>query len=192
MIKKLFIVFVTALVFTGLNNPVFAEDHGEPPVEDLEKQFKNIVLLEKEEDGKVKEYDSLDAIEQEMDSIMTKPLVDHYLNKYYTEKNGEAYGKDLGYPVFVQLDEDYDLEKVNENKYKLTQEGYLETNGNYTLEVMYSYEAGKWVFSDRSVTQNDDGGEMPDTATPAPMIMLAGAGIMILGALALFTRRRTA
>ncbi|MBH0231154.1 LPXTG cell wall anchor domain-containing protein [Halobacillus yeomjeoni] len=191
MIKKLLVVFVTALVFTGLHSPVFAEDHGEPPVKDLEQQFKNVLMVETEEDGEVTKYDSMDEVEQELDAFMTKPLMDHYSEMYFMEENDKLYKKSLGYPIFVETDKDYELEKVSENKYKLTQEGSSQTHGDYTFEVTYSYEAGKWVFSKRSATQNENGGEMPDTATPAPMIMLAGAGIMLLGALALFTRRRT-
>ncbi|WP_349408338.1 LPXTG cell wall anchor domain-containing protein [Pseudalkalibacillus sp. SCS-8] len=194
MIRKIFfILLVAGLVFTGLHSPVLAKDHGKPPVKDLENRFNELMDLETGDDGAVKKYDSKDQVEQEMRQIMVWPLADYYVDKYFYEKDGKLYMESIDGPIRLNMDEDYTLEKVSENHYKLTQEGSNELRDDYTLTIDYSYEAGKWVFSDRmNNLGTSKGGEMPDTATSLPIMMTAGAGIMALGGLVLIAKRRFA
>lgn len=193
MFKKFSVVLATLLVFTGLHNPVLAEGHGEPPVKDLEQQFKNLMDVEKSDDGEVKNYDSKSALEQEFKKIMVWPLADHYVDTYFYEENDKLYQKDMDGPPKLMEDKDYTLEKVSENHYRLTQKHDNELRGEYTLTINYSYEAGKWVFSDRmNQLGTDSGGEMPDTATNLPVMMMSGGAVMALGAFFLIARRRSA
>lgn len=184
------VMFLVAL--TGLHNPVFADNHGEPPVKELEQQFNDLIDLETTEDGEVKKYDSRDRLEEEMKSIMVWPLADHYLDTYFEERDGKLYLKEMDGPVQLKTDQDYTLEKVSADKYKLTQHGENQLRDEYTLTITYSYEAGKWVFGDRMnhVASSETGGELPDTATSFPIVMVSGGAVMALGALLLIFRRK--
>ncbi|SDM49985.1 hypothetical protein [Sediminibacillus halophilus] len=174
----------------GLHSSVSAEDHGNPPVEELEAQFNSLMDLETNEDGEVKKYSSKGRLEQEFKSIMVWPLADHFVDTYFEEKNGKLYKKEIDGPYRLQTDEDYSLEKINDSEYKLTQQGENQLRGSYTLTITYSYEAGKWVFADRMDHVSDQGGQMPDTATSLPTMMMFGIIISAIGLLVLTLRKR--
>lgn len=191
MLKKLVSILVAMLVMAGVPVAVFAEEHGEPPVEELEQQFHDLIFQEHEQDYELQNYDSLDALEFDMRSIMVWPLADHYLNQFFYEEDGNVYLVPTEGPIEINFDEDYTLEQISETEYQLTQESSNALWGDYTLTITYSYEAGKWVFSDRMdiVGSSDNGGEMPDTATSNPIMVLFG--FLLFGAGAVFVLRET-
>lgn len=53
---------VATLVFMGLHSPGFAEDHGKPPVMELENQYDQLIELETNRENEVKKYDSIDRL----------------------------------------------------------------------------------------------------------------------------------
>ncbi|SDK17576.1 hypothetical protein [Sediminibacillus albus] len=174
----------------GLQHPVSAEDHGKPPVEDLEKQFNDLMNLETTENGEVVQYDSKARLEQEFKGIMVWPLADHFVDTYFKEENDKLYMREIDGPYKLNTNQDYTLEKISDTKYKLTQEGANQLRGEYTLTINYSFEAGKWVFADRMDNIANQGGEMPETATSLPTVMVSGGVISALGIFLLLARRR--
>ncbi|RLQ86700.1 LPXTG cell wall anchor domain-containing protein [Planomicrobium sp. Y74] len=192
MLKKLVVAVLVLVTLTGLQIPVFAENHGEPPVKELEQQFYDLIYMETAENYEVEQYDSLDRLEEDMKSIMVWPLADHYLDTYFEERDGNVYLIPTEGPIRLNMDEDYTLEKISDEEYKLTQHGENALRGEYTLTITYSYEAGKWVFGNRMdiVSSSEDGGEMPDTATSLPNAMAFGGALMAAGALLLISRRK--
>lgn len=191
MLKKLVSILAVLLVFAGLPASVFAEVHGEPPVEELEQQFHDLIFQETTEDQQLTNYDSLDALEFDFRSIMVWPLADHYMNQYFYEENGNVYLVATEGPIEINMDEDYTLEQISDTEYQLTQSSSNELWGDYTLTITYSYEAGKWVFADRNEVIGDGGtgGEMPDTATATPTMVLVGIALISAGALMIVRRR---
>lgn len=194
MYRLLSALVVAGLVFMGMSTPAFAEDHGEPPVKEMEKKFHELIYQETTEDGEVKNYDSKDRLEQEYNQLMLPDVARYFVESYYKEEDGKLILISKDGPVEVQWDKDYTLEKIDDQNYKLTQSGENELRGEYTLTIHYKYEADKWEFAERSVTKgaNEDnsGGEMPDTATNLPTMMMIGGGVMLAGALVLVARRR--
>ncbi|RAZ79661.1 LPXTG cell wall anchor domain-containing protein [Planococcus halotolerans] len=192
MLKKLVVAVLVLVTLTGLQIPVFAENHGEPPVKELEQQFYDLIYMDTAENYEVEQYDSLDRLEEDMKSIMVWPLADHYLDTYFEERDGNVYLIPTEGPIRLNMDEDYTLEKISDDEYKLTQHGENALRGEYTLTITYSYEAGKWVFGNRMdiVSSSDNGGEMPDTATSLPNAIAFGGALMAAGALVLISRRK--
>lgn len=190
--KKLVVAVLVLVTLTGLQIPVFAENHGEPPVKELEQQFYDLIYMDTAENYEVEQYDSLDRLEEDMKSIMVWPLADHYLDTYFEERDGNVYLIPTEGPIRLNMDEDYTLEKISDDEYKLTQHGENALRGEYTLTITYSYEAGKWVFGNRMdiVSSSDNGGEMPDTATSLPNAIAFGGALMAAGALVLISRRK--
>ncbi|UOQ42847.1 LPXTG cell wall anchor domain-containing protein [Halobacillus salinarum] len=191
MFRKLSAVLIACVVFTTLHTSVFAENHGEPPVTDLEQKFKDLVKLEYGDHYQVKKYDSIERIEEEFKSIMVWPLADYYVDKIFYEKERKLYLRAIDGPFLHDIDrsKDYQLEKINDGHYKLTQE----QDSGVTLTIDYSYEAGKWVFSNRmNIIGSNEGGELPDTATSLPLAMAIG-GVLMAGGLVLLalSRRQT-
>lgn len=125
---------------------------------------------------------------------MVWPLADHYVDTFFEEEDGKLIKIARDGPVRLLRDKEYNLEKINEDHYKLTQYNENNMRGEYTLTIHYKYEAGKWVFADRmnhvANESAENGDEMPDTATNLPTMMMIGGGVMLSGALILVARRR--
>ena len=192
MEKRLAFLLAAVLMFFGLQTPVLAQETGEPPVAELEQQFIDLLYQETTENGIVKNYDSLEALKQDLEEIMTESLADYYLDTFYYEQNGNLYLEARDGPTLLQTEEPYSLEKVNDTTYKLTQSSHNELEGDYTLTITYSYEAGEWIFADRmDVTSSETGGELPDTATANPLLILLGLSLAGAGSLLLVRKTRT-
>lgn len=193
MTKKVISILAAVLVFAGLQSPVLAEEHGKPPVEELEQQFVDLIYQETAEDQEVQNYDALGALKQDLQGIMMAPLADHYLEEFFYEENDNLYLTARDGPIQLNTEEDYQLEQVNDTTYKLTQTSSNELHGDYTLTITYSYEAGRWVFADRMgiVGYSDNGGELPETATSNPAMVLFGITVIGAGALMMLRRRFT-
>jgi hypothetical protein len=190
MIKKMSIVLVACLVFAGMSSPVFADNHGKPPVKELEQQFYNFFTLETTENGQVKKYDSLARLEEEMKSIMVWPMADDYLESFFYEENDKLYLRAMDGPVKLDTDMEYQMEKVDDKHYTVTQDRKGAQYGKYTVKIDYSYEAGKWVFEDRSRIKRVEGGELPDTSSSLPMKTMTGLFLTVAAALVLVGRKR--
>ncbi|MCA0988474.1 hypothetical protein [Guptibacillus algicola] len=193
MYRFLSALVVAGLVFMGMNTPAFAANHGEPPIKEMEQKFHELIHQETNEDGVVKNYDSKDRLEQEFNQHMLPEPARYYVDTYFKEEDGKLYLKSMDAPVEVMWDKDYTLEQIDDQNYKLTQTGENELRGEYTLTINYTYEADKWEFADRTVEKGateDTGGEMPDTATNLPTMMLIGSGAVLAGAVVLVAKRR--
>jgi LPXTG-motif cell wall-anchored protein len=183
-------VLVILLLALGFQGVVSAENHGEPPIMELEQQFENLIYQETTENGQLKNYDSMDKLEQDLKGIMVWPLADHYLDTFFYEENGNVYLVSRDGPISFMSDQEYHLEKINDKHYKLTQSGNNELSGDYMLTIDYKYEAGKWVFGERmDNAQADNGGQMPDTATSLPVMIVVGGMLMLIGALFMMRRK---
>ncbi|WP_377890697.1 LPXTG cell wall anchor domain-containing protein [Alkalihalobacillus sp. R86527] len=209
MVRMLAALLVTALFFTGFQNPALAEDHGKPPVEELEEQFSNLFNVETEENNYVKDYDTLAEMRKVFENIMTPDLAKKTVETFFKEVDGRLMFLPQDSEAKLLSDVDYELRKIDDNHYKLLQTAELEIyGGTYRLEIDYIYESGKWIFADRSRfdnveeettgddstnTTNEDttGDKLPNTATSLPTSMMIGGGIMLAGAFLLLARRRS-
>ena len=191
MLKRFTATLATFLLAAGIHSPAMADDHGEPPVEELEKKFEE--LLFPETDGtKVTKYDSIHQLEEDLNGIMKFPLTDYYLEKYFYEEDGQLHIVAMDGAYLVDLEQDYTLEKLSDDHYRLTQNRSNQLRGEFTVQVDYSFEAGRWVFEDRmDVVNSQDGGELPNTATNMPMMMLSGGLLMAAGAFLIYRKRHT-
>ena len=117
-------------------------------------------------------------------------MADDYLETFFYEENDKLYLRAMDGPVKLDTEMEYHMEKVDENHYKVTQDREGAQYGKYTVKIDYSYEAGKWVFEDRSRIEREEGGELPDTSSSLPLKMMAGVFITVASALVLVGRKR--
>lgn len=196
MAKMLAALLVAALIFTGFQNSGLAEDHGKPPVEQLEQKFSDLFTLEKD-------YNSKREVQTDFETIMVPKLAEKLVDIYYVEENGEVSIKATDGEVEIDPKQSYELEEIDSNHYKLSQTATTLMYGTYTLTVDYVYESDKWIMANRSLspevvvdedtdegTDENAGDQLPNTATSLPTSIMIGGGIMLAGAILLVTRRR--
>lgn len=209
MVRMLAALLVTALFFTGFQNPALAQDHGKPSVEELEQQFKDLFNFETEDGSDyLKDYDTKDEVQTAFENIMVPKLAEKLVNIFYVEENGDVRIIPQDSEKEIDTEQAYDLEEINSNHYKLSQTTTTDMHGTYTLTVDYIYESDKWIMANRrgllpevvvdvdtdegtDVNSDENAGDkLPNTATSLPTSMMIGGGIMLAGAFLLVARRR--
>ena len=171
-----------------------AQEHDEPPIKELDEKFQELIEVEYGDDFKATEYESKDELENAFHSIMTSELADYYLDRFFKFEDGEVYVLPQDGPLYINFDEEYQLEEQNENHYKLTQENEDEMRGEYTLSVQYEHQDGEWLMIDRNeIVGVEEGDELPETASSFFFWALMGLGIALSGAgIILFSRKNKA
>ncbi|WP_181350364.1 hypothetical protein [Thalassobacillus sp. CUG 92003] len=192
MLKKFMSITLGVLLAFSFSSQVFADNHGEPPVDELEQKFENWVIQETDSNLQVKNFDSKAGLKNKLAEIMTDSLANYYVENYYYEEDGNLYIEEKDGPLMVQTDQDYELEAKSDNHYMLTQSGSNQLRDDYTLTVEYKYEDGQWMMEDRNDKIGSEGGEMPDTATSLPLVMSLGALMIVMGFGLTFFRKRSA
>ncbi|WP_270180918.1 LPXTG cell wall anchor domain-containing protein [Alkalihalobacillus sp. CinArs1] len=194
------LVIVTGLLFMGFQNTALAQDHGEPPVKELEADFNELLQVKNEESSLIsKGYDTIEKLEQVFGEIMVPALAEVYVGSLYKEEDGKVMVLPQDGRQTIDFNREYDFTKVNDNHYKLSQVATSDLYEGHTLTIDYIYKSGEWIFGNRNNLLPEvhvDGGEeegdqLPDTATPFPAYMLIGAGIMMSGAIVLVARKRS-
>lgn len=188
-------IFVLALLVVSLSIPavVVAEEHGEPPVEELEQQFYDLVYQETENAYQLRDYDSIDALEEDMNQVMAPELANYYLDLLFYEEDGIPYVVPTEGPFQLDMEAAYTLEQTGETEYRVTQSSVNALNEEFTLTIVYQYEDGNWYIADRieAIDYSDNpGGEMPDTATVTPTMLLTGLILIGTGTICMARKRR--
>ncbi|UCZ53176.1 LPXTG cell wall anchor domain-containing protein [Bacillus shivajii] len=184
---KRFISILTVFILVfSYSASAIADSHGEPPIEELEEQFKNLIEVETDDDQKVVEFDSTEQFEQAFHQIMSDELADFYLGQYFKEDDDGYYHLPQDAPAYIDFEQEYTLEEVNNNQYHLTQSREDALRGEFTLTVHYEYANDQWIIADRNdLADVEEGGELPDTATSYPLwtiagLILAGTGVILI------------
>lgn len=191
--KKLFSLLAMVLMVVGLPLSALANEHGEPPVEEFEQKLDELIYNQETEEGswQLANYDSYDALVEDFEQIMSPEVAEGYLESFFTEEDGNAYLVPTEGPPLIQFDQEYDLEQVSDTEYHLTQSSSNALYGDYTIMVTYSYEGDQWMITERTTEYgtSGNGGEMPDTATATPSMILFGAVLIGAGTVMVVRKR---
>ncbi|WP_377890695.1 LPXTG cell wall anchor domain-containing protein [Alkalihalobacillus sp. R86527] len=201
------LVIITGVLFMGFQNTALAQDHGEPPVKELEAQFNEFLKVENEESVLIsKGHDTMEELEQVFGQIMVPELAEIYVDSKFKEVDGKVMVLPQDGRLKIDFNREYDFTKVNENHYKLSQAATGDLYEGRTLKIDYIYESGEWIFGNRNdilpevhvdgdtdegTTDETEGDQLPDTATFFPTYIMVGVGVMLVGALLLLARKRS-
>ncbi|WP_270180917.1 hypothetical protein [Alkalihalobacillus sp. CinArs1] len=207
MTRILSVLVMVTLLFMGFQNTASAHGHGEPPVKEIEEKFLGFYnnLNADPETHVVNNYHSMEEMEKVFAQIMVPGLAEAYVSEFFKEEDGKLLHRPQDGPSSIEFNSHYDLQKVNNNHYKLSQKLTGELHGGQTLTIDYIYQSGKWIFGNRnnilpevhvdgSTDDNHDettGDQLPDTATFFPTSIMVGVSVMLVGALLLVARKRS-
>ncbi|WLR60915.1 hypothetical protein [Guptibacillus hwajinpoensis] len=135
------------IVISSLENKAEAKTDSieKPDVENLSNELINHIIQDTDEEGKVKQFQTIAGVEQDLQKITSKELASEIADVYFTEREGDLYLVPTELFPWVNTDESYELKKLNEFEYELTQSNESDLYGSYTIKIHFVYENNHWI-----------------------------------------------
>ncbi|WP_226656128.1 IseA DL-endopeptidase inhibitor family protein [Pseudalkalibacillus hwajinpoensis] len=160
-------MLVGALTFTsgcGTNLSKVAEEHSQmvmssietkaeaktisvekPNVEQLSTDLMDRIVQETDANYKVKEFQSIEEVEQHLQKVASKELASQIADVYFEERDGALYLIPTELFPWVNTDKPYELNQKSEFEYQLTQSNESDLYGTYTIKINFVYENNHWI-----------------------------------------------
>lgn len=105
-----------------------------------------VVFSEKDDNSKFIHYQNLAEAKAEFIPYMDEDVIEEFLKRYNIyEKNDGLYVHGSGYiPMTFEDGDPYEINKENDNQYKLTQEQHTDFYGERLLTVIFHKSGDKW------------------------------------------------
>ncbi|WP_164667319.1 hypothetical protein [Virgibacillus doumboii] len=121
-----------------------------PPLENLENSYENLIMQDPEQ-LRVVNYDSKQELIKAFSEIMSHDLAVQKVDRFFRETDEELFKNESDGPVTVNFDNAYEITKISDKKYRLTQTQESELTGKIRLTITYQYQDDKWIIQDRTV-----------------------------------------
>jgi hypothetical protein len=123
----------------------------EPDVEGLAAAFENYLMQDTDENQKVTNYENKKELIHSFSGIAAPEVAQTYIDDYYEEREDGLYLVAKDSPTWFQENEPYNMEKIDDKHYKVTQEGENEMAGSYRLTLHFEYQSGAWLMTERNI-----------------------------------------
>lgn len=120
------------------------EPHSENVLEQFEITYWEVVESANS-DGKVKDFDSKKALTGHFMRIMSPELARWHVETYFKEEDDGLYVIPTDSPTFFTEEKPYEVEKVDQRKYKVIQERQNEMIGHVKMIYILSFKEDKWI-----------------------------------------------
>ncbi|WP_079710964.1 hypothetical protein [Paraliobacillus ryukyuensis] len=119
--------------------------------------FMDILVQETDQQYKVKGMSTKQALIKAFNDVASSEVAKKYVDVYYNEKDDGLYIVPTELPPWFVADQDYQKEKISNNKYRIQQSNQSDLYGNYEIELELSYVQQKWKITSVNYNyQNDD------------------------------------
>ncbi|GAA5417726.1 hypothetical protein Pryu01_02801 [Paraliobacillus ryukyuensis] len=119
--------------------------------------FMDILVQETDQQYKVKGMSTKQALIKAFNDVASSEVAKKYVDVYYNEKDDGLYIVPTELPPWFVADQDYQKEKISDNKYRIQQSNQSDLYGNYEIELELSYVQQKWKITSVNYNyQNDD------------------------------------
>uniref|UniRef100_UPI00058DB535 hypothetical protein n=1 Tax=Alkalibacillus haloalkaliphilus TaxID=94136 RepID=UPI00058DB535 len=119
----------------------------EPNIEDIITEFENAYerLVEKDDEQRLVNFNTVEDIRDDFSNMMSDEIIDYYLDTYVQEEDDGLYIIPTGMEVFIDLEQDYEINKVSDNEYHVIQEVDYEFTDHIELTYIIEYQDENWI-----------------------------------------------
>lgn len=111
-------------------------------VKEKTKAFKENLIQETNDNGKVKAYETKEAFIKSFDSIASPDALPQFTDILYEEREDGLYLSSLDTPPWFNPHNEYDMIELDENTYDVKQENTSALNGVYNISFTFTYDDG--------------------------------------------------
>ncbi|WP_345241188.1 hypothetical protein [Pontibacillus salipaludis] len=100
----------------------------------------------------IKDYSSLQQIEEEFKTAMSQSLTDEFMSYYIRQENGKLYVVPSSAPSFLNPDQPVSIERINDTTSHVIQNQSDEMEGNSKVNYIVVHDGTQWVVDDIQTT----------------------------------------
>ncbi|MGM8216525.1 hypothetical protein ACLIA0_13225 [Bacillaceae bacterium W0354] len=97
------------------------------------KRFMDQLVQEVDDDYKVIKYNTMEQLKNSFSNIATKNVVDQFVDFYFVEKEDGLYIIPTDTPPWFESNADYEMKKIGDQSFLITQQNKSDLHGNYTI-----------------------------------------------------------
>ncbi|WP_284141478.1 hypothetical protein [Virgibacillus sp. LDC-1] len=113
----------------------------------LSDQFMNTLVQESDDYYRVLDAQTKEDVILKFAGIATAEVASIYVDYYYREENGELYIVPTELPPWFQKANNYRMVQLNNHSVKVIQENQSDLDGNYHIEMEFTYDEKTWKIS---------------------------------------------
>ncbi|GEL77930.1 hypothetical protein [Tenuibacillus multivorans] len=107
----------------------------EAQVVSITEKFMDHLVQDVDEDYRVQNYQSMESYKDSFKQLASQKVVDMYVDMFYEEKGQALYIIPTETPPWFVEGNEYELEQLDEQTYRVTQTNDLELYGTYTIMI---------------------------------------------------------
>lgn len=113
----------------------------------LTDRFMEELVQNTDESYKVVNYQTKKAFIEDFTQLTSQEVAEEYINTYYVQEEDGLYVIPTSTPPWFVKEQAYEMERVAEDTFIITQHNRSELHGEYTLELKLTYQ-DKWKITD--------------------------------------------
>jgi D-alanyl-D-alanine carboxypeptidase len=145
-----------------------------PDYAQIEATLKDRLIQETNSQSVVKDFSTKEALIDYLNNVLATDVAKQYVDRFYIEENDGLYLETQDTPVWLNLDEDFQVNKKSKKEYRVVQHGENQLRGKYKLSITYEYKIEQWRITTRDVKQkgkplaNEENNENSSDENTAP------------------------
>lgn len=152
-ISILLVLIGSTLSGNKLNTVVKAEKQNVPPLTNQMITQKTDIFMDKlvqpiNEDYEVKTFTKKAELIKDFKTVASEQVAKKFVDFYYEERNNKLYIIPTELPPWFVNKQPYHIEKLNDKKMLITQRNVNELDGQYKINIEFSYVNGTWIISE--------------------------------------------
>lgn len=138
------------------DNPEENQTIQKPDYTQIESTFKERLIVETDNQSKVKDFYTKEALVEHLETILATDLAKGYVDRYYHEENDGLYLETQDSPVWLDTEDEFESTKQSEKEYRVVQQGENQLLGEYELMITYQYKEEQWKITSREVERKEN------------------------------------
>ncbi|MBS4220502.1 hypothetical protein KHA96_19555 [Bacillus sp. FJAT-49711] len=146
------------------NTMEFSAEIAKELTNQYKESFDSLVNEANENNGQITSFHTKREIQQHFSIIMTDDFAASLVDTYFNEQDGNVFIIAIDGPAWLMEDEDFTVQKVENNYYTATQEQNNISIGHVLLTYHFQQVDGNWVISKAEIKNLDEKVILQETA----------------------------
>ncbi|WP_117168682.1 hypothetical protein [Paraliobacillus sediminis] len=108
-----------------------------------------------DQDGLLSEFETINGVRNHFEEVMSEDLAGWMTDSYIEKRDGQIYLIAKDSPTWLAEDEDFQMEEIAEDHYKIIQEQENELIGHVEMTYHAKWREDKWIISEIETEQLD-------------------------------------
>ncbi|WP_421383510.1 hypothetical protein ACOJQI_03245 [Bacillus salacetis] len=133
-----------------------SQDLSKEEAAEVLQEYENTFMVKTSTDGTVENYGTKEELLSHFKTIMSQELAQNYVDDFFRMDNGQLKMVATEPPVWLDPENDYQLNKQNESTYHVVQSKSSELRGDREYTFQLAYKNGQWIVDEVSSAKSGE------------------------------------